>query len=112
MMTEAEKLHAMFYRREYLVLQDQYFDNQRKHSEFSIYEVTAKMQISLSIARLSQDLRLLDRKLKPYYEETKQIIDNEPATVDELATGRRIRRLGDHADKIRFTVLHYNPEIK
>ncbi len=107
-MTEPEKLVAKFNRKEYLVLQEQYFDNQRKHSEISIYEVTAKMQISLNIARLSQDLRLLDRKLKPYYEETKQIIDNEPATVDEMVTGRQIRRLGDHANKVRFNVLHSN----
>jgi hypothetical protein len=71
----------------------------------------AKMQISLNIARLSQDLRLLDRKLKTYYEETKQIIDNEPATVDEMVTGRRLRRLGDHANKIRFHMVHNNPEM-
>lgn len=107
-MTEKEKLFAKFHRREYLSLQEKYFDNQRKIDDFSIYEVTARQQIRLNIARISEDLRLLDRKLKLYYEETKQIIDNEPATVDEMVTGRRLRRLGDHANKIRFNVLHSN----
>jgi hypothetical protein len=108
MMTEPEKLVAKLNKKEYLVLQEQYFDNQRKHSELSIYEVTARMQISLNIVRLAQDLRLLDRKLKQHYEENNQFIDNEPATVDEMVTGRRLRRLGDHANKVRFDVIHNN----
>lgn len=107
-MTEPEKLIAKFNKKQYLIYQEQYFDNLRKHSELSIYEVQAKMQISLNVARLSQDLRLLDSQLKKYYEETKQNIDNELPTVDEMATGRRIRRLGDHANKVRFNVLHSN----
>lgn len=107
-MTEPEKLIAKFNKKQYLIYQEQYFDNLRKHSELSIYEVQAKMQISLNVARLSQDLRLLDSQLKKYYEETKQYFDNELPTVDEMATGRRIRRLGDHANKVRFNVLHSN----
>lgn len=111
-MNNNDRLIAEYDRKQYLVLQEQYFDNKRRIQEISIYEVQAKIQINLNIARISQELRLLDRKLKDYYEENKQPLYNQPATVDEMATGRRIRKLGNHSDKVRYITIHYKAELE
>jgi hypothetical protein len=104
-MTSLEIFMGRKYSKEYQFNIDLYFDLKKQLIDISLYEVDERNKMFLLLQDVIRDIRSLDYALIQYREFTKNHSLEQPQTIQEMATCRMYRKLGDWSDKIKYVNL-------